>query len=58
MADGKKLLDQLAKAEKNTATARMLAEATAKPDQLKEARRLETNAEGYTQAGEFGSGAR
>ena len=53
VADGKKLLDQLAKAEKNTATARMLAEATAKPDQLKEARRLETNAEGYTQAGEF-----
>ena len=53
VADGKKLLGRLAKAGRNTATARMLAEATAKPDQLKEARRLETNAEAYVQAGEF-----
>ena len=39
VADGKKLMEQIAKAEKNAATARMLAEATAKPDQLKDAKR-------------------
>jgi len=53
VADGKIVLDQLAKAEIKAATARMLAGATAKPEQLNDARRLETNAEGYLQAGEF-----
>ena len=53
VADGKMVLDQLNKAEEYAATARMLAGATANPDQLNDARRLETNAEGYLQAGEF-----
>jgi tetratricopeptide (TPR) repeat protein len=54
VADGKKLLDRVGKAERGAATARMLAESTAKPEQLKDARRMEINAEGYFQAGEFG----
>jgi len=55
VAEGRKLLDQLAKAKTNTVAARIFAEATVKPEQLQDVRRLETNVNDYVQAGEFES---
>jgi len=51
--DWRKVQKDLAKAEQSVAAARMLAEASAKPDQLKPATALQINAEGYVEAGEI-----
>ena len=52
---GRKILERLAEARKKASRARMLAEASADAEKLKAGRRLETNADGYEQAGEFES---
>lgn len=51
--DGRKLFDKLAKAVRDVAALRLLAESVAKPEQMQEAKRLQINAEGYFEAGEI-----
>ena len=53
VVDGKKVLEQLAEAEKKVSRARKLAEGAADEAKLKEAKSLETNAQGYFEAGEI-----
>jgi formylglycine-generating enzyme required for sulfatase activity len=51
--DGRKLLTRLADAERAANAARVLAEAAVPADKMADARKLQVNAEGYLQAGEF-----
>jgi len=51
--DWRKVQKDLTKAERGAAAARLMAEAAAKPDQLKEAGKFQINAEGYLEAGEI-----
>jgi len=53
VVDGKKVLERLAEAEKKVSRARKLAEGAADEAKLKDARSLETNAQGYFEAGEI-----
>ncbi|MFH1732490.1 MAG: SUMF1/EgtB/PvdO family nonheme iron enzyme, partial [Planctomycetota bacterium] len=51
--NGRKILERLAETRKKASRASMLAEASADAKKLSAARRLEMNADGYEQAGEF-----
>jgi formylglycine-generating enzyme required for sulfatase activity len=53
VVDGKKVLERLAESEKKVSRARKLAEGASDEAKLKEARSLETNAQGYFEAGEI-----
>jgi len=53
VVDGRKLLERLAKAQQYVTVARLLVEATARPDAVAEADRLRIDVKGYVEAGEL-----